>query len=289
MRHAMRDATSGAKRCARRARAPRRRAAQGGYAYLALLILIAIIGVTAAASAQLGALYQRRMAEKELLAVGAEFQRALQSFSTATPLGQPTQPRTLDELLRDPRYPNVVRHLRKVYADPMTGKADWVLVMSPDGQTIAGIHSASQGHPIQISHFPPAFQGFDKKKSYTDWVFIARFPTLTQGQRPPDGTTAPNGDGSGAVNGNGAPFNGEQPGGASSGNPPGTSPSSNSGPFGGSSFGNGSFGGGSLNNGGSSGGGAFGSSPFGGGSSNGPSQGGSPFNSAPFGGAPASP
>jgi type II secretory pathway pseudopilin PulG len=157
------------------------RRAQAGLAYLALLIAIAIIGVAAAASAQLGAIYQRRMAEEELLAVGGEFQRALLSYAAATPLGQPTQPRMLDDLVRDPRYPNAVRHLRKVYADPMTGKADWVLVKSPDGQTIVGIHSVSKAHPIKISHFPGEFQGFTDKKSYADWVFVARFPTLAPG------------------------------------------------------------------------------------------------------------
>jgi type II secretory pathway pseudopilin PulG len=157
------------------------RRAQGGYAYLALLIAIAIIGVTAAGAAQLGAIYQRRMAEEELLTIGGEFQRALLSYAVATPLGQPTQPRTLDELVRDPRYPNVVRHLRKLYADPMTGKADWALVKSPDGQTIVGIHSSSKGHPIKLSHFPGEFQGFNDKRSYADWVFVARFPTLMPG------------------------------------------------------------------------------------------------------------
>ncbi|GAB7524991.1 hypothetical protein [Paraburkholderia sp. 2C] len=242
------------------------------------------------------------MAEKELLAIGAEFQRALQSYSSATPIGQPTQPRTLEELLRDPRYPNVVRHLRKVYEDPMTGKADWVLVMSPDGQTIVGIHSASHAHPIQISHFPVAFQGFANRKSYTDWVFVARFPALTQGQRPPDGPVM-NGDAPGAVNGGGVPLGGSQPGGASSndgsfGSGSFNNGSSNDGSFGSSSFSNGSsnggsFGSGSFNNGSSNGGSFGGNSPFGGGSSNGfspgrQSSGGSSFNNSPFGSAPAS-
>ncbi|MFP3186043.1 MAG: type II secretion system protein [Paraburkholderia sp.] len=146
-----------------------------------MLISIAIIGVTAAGAIQLGAIYQRRMAEKELLYVGGEFQRALLDYAENTPLGQPTQPRTLDELLLDPRYPNPVHYLRKLYADPMTGKADWVLVRGLDGQTIIGIHSASTAHPIQIAHFPKEFRGFEKRKSYTEWVFVARFAQLMPG------------------------------------------------------------------------------------------------------------
>ncbi|WP_109477241.1 type II secretion system protein [Paraburkholderia sp. C35] len=150
------------------------RGTQRGYAYLALLILISIIGVAAAATVQLGAVYQRRAAERELLFIGGEFQRALLSYALATPVGQPNQPPTLEELVRDPRYPNVMRHLRKLYADPMTGKADWEFVRSPDGQTIVGVHSASHARPIQIAHFSGEFRGFDDAKRYSDWVFVAR-------------------------------------------------------------------------------------------------------------------
>ena len=159
---------------------------QRGLAYLALLIGIAIIGIAAAATIQLGALYRRSMAEKELLYVGDQFQRALLSYADNTPLGLPTQPRTLDELVRDPRYPNPIRHLRRVYADPMTGKADWVLVLSPNGQTIVGIHSASREHPIKLRQFAERFRGFEDKRSYTQWVFVARPPQLAPGQRPPN-------------------------------------------------------------------------------------------------------
>jgi len=160
---------------------------QQGYAYLALLILISIIGVAAAAMVQLGSVYQRRAAERELLFVGGEFQRALLSYALATPVGQPNQPRTLDELVRDPRYPNVVRHLRKLYADPMTGKADWELVRSPDGQTIVGVHSASHARPIQISHFSGEFRGFNDAKTYGDWVFVARLPVAARDGGPSSG------------------------------------------------------------------------------------------------------
>ncbi|MFP3555510.1 hypothetical protein SB861_33070 [Paraburkholderia sp. SIMBA_049] len=135
---------------------------------------------------QIGAVYQRRMAEKELLYIGDQFQRALLSYADNTPVGLPNQPRTLDELVRDPRYPNPMRHLRRVYADPMTGKPDWVLILSPNGQTIVGIHSASHEHPIQLRQFPERFRGFEDKRSYTQWVFIARPPQLAPGQRAPN-------------------------------------------------------------------------------------------------------
>ncbi|MFC0398871.1 type II secretion system protein [Paraburkholderia rhizosphaerae] len=230
----LRGARGGHRRTGTRKRgtAGRLAAGQRGFAYLALLIVIAIIAVTAAAQIELGAVYQRRMAEEELLATGHEFQRALLSYANATPLGQPNQPRTLQDLVRDPRYPNVVRHLRKVYADPMTGKDDWVLIRSPDGQTIVGLHSASTAHPIQIAHFAAEFRGFEDKQSYMDWVFVARTPALTQGGRPPaagDGAT------SGLQNGGMTPTDGMSfpaagaplSGGSGSGGPIGSSPFGN--------------------------------------------------------------
>ena len=80
--------------CRLRAVHSSRLARQMGYAYLALMISRAINGVAAAAAAQVGAVYQRRMAEKALLFIGGEFQRALVSYAQATPPMQAPQPRT---------------------------------------------------------------------------------------------------------------------------------------------------------------------------------------------------
>ncbi len=150
----------------------------GGFAYLALLITIAIIGVAAAATFQMGSILQRRAAEEELLAIGTEFRRALISYSGATPAGQPNYPPTLEALIKDPRYPNIRRHLRKLYYDPLTGTQKWGLVMSPDGKGIVGVYSLAQGKPIKIGNFETIYQGFTDKTSYADWVFTSIPPAL---------------------------------------------------------------------------------------------------------------
>ncbi|MFI4941515.1 MAG: type II secretion system protein [Burkholderiales bacterium] len=144
-----------------------------GFAYLSLLIVIAIIGVSAAATLQLGSILQRRAAEEELLAIGSEFRRALISYSSATPAGQPSVPPTLQALLKDPRYPNIRRHLRKLYFDPLTGNQQWGTVMSIDGKGIVGIYSLSTAKPIKIGNFETPFLSFTDKTSYADWVFMA--------------------------------------------------------------------------------------------------------------------
>jgi len=147
-----------------------------GFAYLTLLIAIAIIGVAAAATLELGSILQRRAAEEELLAIGSEFRHALISYASATPAGQSPAPPTLDALLKDPRYPNIRRHLRKLYFDPMTGNQQWGIVKTIDGNGIAGIYSLSKAKPIKIGNFETQFLSLADKTSYADWIFMAVMP-----------------------------------------------------------------------------------------------------------------
>jgi hypothetical protein len=92
-----------------------------GFSLIALLIVIAILGMTSAASLQIGALLQRRGAEDELL----------------------------QDLLKDPRYPNPRRHLRKHYADPISGTDEWGAIESPGASGITGIYSRAEGQPTK--------------------------------------------------------------------------------------------------------------------------------------------
>lgn len=146
-----------------------------GFTYIGLLITLAIIGVATAATLQLGLVIQRRNAEQELLTIGREFRAALISYASATPAGQSSRPRTLEDLLKDPRYPNIRRHLRKIYVDPITAKPEWGVLNSPDGSGIIGVHSLSTAVPIKIGNFEKEFQYLIGKTSYSDWVFA---PTI---------------------------------------------------------------------------------------------------------------
>jgi len=148
----------------------------GGFTYLGLIIFIAIIGIASAASLQVGSILERRAAEEELLDVGAAFVDALASYSVATPAGQPlAMPQSLEDLLKDPRYPNTVRHLRKIYVDPITGNPEWGIVTmpSPGGVGIVGVYSLSGAAPIKVGNFDARFQDFQGKSSYLDWKFLA--------------------------------------------------------------------------------------------------------------------
>lgn len=164
---------------------PRR---QQGFTYLGLLILLAIIGLVGAAGLKMGALLQRRAAEQELLDIGAAFADALQSYAGATPAGQAQQPPSLHDLLKDPRFPGTRRHLRKLYVDPITGRAEWGLMHVAGGGGVIGVYSLSPAQPIKVGNFDARFQSFAGKNHFSDWKFIA---SGLSGVVPPAAAAAP--------------------------------------------------------------------------------------------------
>jgi len=144
----------------------------GGFTYLVLLISVAIIGIVAVATTRFGVLVEHRFAEEELLTIGAEFQSALISYANSTPNGLSPYPTSMQDLLKDPRYPTILRrHLRKIYFDPLTHKSEWGTVASIDGRGIIGFYSLSTDEPIKIAGFEPAFESFNGKTTYREWVF----------------------------------------------------------------------------------------------------------------------
>ena len=157
---------------------------QRGFTYLSLVILVAIIGLVGAAGLKMGALLQRNAAERELLDIGAAFSDALQSYARATPPGQPQQPASLKDLLKDPRVPGTRRHLRKIFVDPITGRAEWGLMylagndskanangVNGGGNGIVGVYSLSPAKPVKVGNFEARFQQFAGKDHLSDWKF----------------------------------------------------------------------------------------------------------------------
>ncbi len=158
-----------------------------GFTYVGLLLLLAIMALWLLVVSQLYQTMQKREKEEELLFVGDQYRRALAAYFASSA----GYPKSLDDLLKDPRYPAVRRYLRQLYPDPITGKPDWGLVKGPDG-AITGVYSLSEAEPIKKTGFRMVDAAFEGKTKYSEWVFLPRLnrtaaPSLapTTGNQPP--------------------------------------------------------------------------------------------------------
>ncbi len=162
---------------------------QRGFTYIALLLLVALHGAVLAAAGTMWHIAQKREKERELLFVGDQMRRAIRSYAASGPGVAGQLPRSLDDLLRDPRMPGVKRHLRRVFVDPMTGTTDWGLVMTPDGNAIVGVYSRSEDSPLKTGNFPADDADFASASMYSDWKFLYR-PAGRPPAAPPGGAGA---------------------------------------------------------------------------------------------------
>ena len=154
------------------------RRGQRGFTYLLVLFFVAIVGAGLGAVSQVWVTGVQREREAELLFVGNEFRLAIGRYYAATPGAVKLFPATLDDLVKDPRFPNTRRHLRQIYADPITGSREWVLVKAPQGG-IMGVASASEAAPLKRNGFDGADSVFElqtarlkEKLRYRDWEFV---------------------------------------------------------------------------------------------------------------------
>ena len=127
----------------------RPRAAQRGFTYLYIMFVVVVMGASLAVAAEFWQVAQQREKERELLFAGHEFRRAIETFRARN---SGKLPHELQDLLLDPNWPVTQRYLRKIYVDPMTGRADWSLIRDGQGG-IVGIHSQSGGKPIKSGNF----------------------------------------------------------------------------------------------------------------------------------------
>lgn len=141
---------------------------QSGFTYLTLLFVVATMGAGLALTGEVWYTSVLREREAELLHIGNDYRKAIERYYLSGPR---QYPRDLADLLKDPRQPGIVRHLRKPYSDPVTGKEEWGLVRAPDGG-IAGVHSLSEDKPLKSGGFSVRDREFEAKPKYSDWKFV---------------------------------------------------------------------------------------------------------------------
>ena len=151
---------------------------QKGFTLAGALILIAVLGAGMAAYGEIASHAAQREKEQQLLFVGNQFRQAIGAYYERTPGAVKRFPQTLEELLQDKRHPMPQRHLRRMYADPMTGKPQWGLVDAPGGG-VMGVYSLSEAQPIKSGGFAARDGAFEDAARYSDWRF-SYTPALIQ-------------------------------------------------------------------------------------------------------------
>jgi len=156
-----------------------------GFAYIALLAAIVIIGISLGAAAKYWSNMSLRDKEQELLYRGDQYRKAIEHYSYAVP-GRTEFPQNLEDLLQDNRSAVPRHHLRRKYKDPITGE-DFVEIRDQVSRRIIGVNSPSDKEPLKKSNFPNDYKDFEGKKKYNEWKFVYLSPLgpLVPGQSIP--------------------------------------------------------------------------------------------------------
>lgn len=149
-----------------------------GFSYLVLLFAVAIAAAGMAGTGIVWHTTLQREKEAELLFIGNQIRAAIASYYLRAPGNVRRYPGALEDLLKDPRFPATVRHLRKLYRDPMTNTTDWGLIAAPGGG-IMGVYSKSEAAPLKRANFDAPNRALEDrarqlgdKLVYKDWHFV---------------------------------------------------------------------------------------------------------------------
>lgn len=146
-----------------------------GIVLLGLLLCLALASLAVALAAEVWATARQREREAELLFVGEQYRRAIESYWRASPGPVKTLPKSIDNLLADDRFPMPVRHLRKRYPDPVTGGELRPILA---GGALTGVFSPSRDTPLKTAGFPARYMHFAASASYDDWRFVFQPPRV---------------------------------------------------------------------------------------------------------------
>ncbi len=147
------------------------KAHQFGFTFIGILMVIAISGIALAGIGIVWHQDAQRENEKELLYIGEQYRKAIVSYYGNNPSGVKQYPKELKDLELDSRIPEPKRHIRKLYADPMTRGKPWGLIKQEG--LIIGVYSTSETSPIKKSRFPSPYENFSEAVNYQDWKFTA--------------------------------------------------------------------------------------------------------------------
>lgn len=144
---------------------------QAGFAYLGVLVMVALTSIMAyrlPLNLQAAAIREK---EASLLFNGMQIAAAIRSYYQSGPV-HGCYPTELSALLEDRREFRTKRHLRRLYPDPMQPLGEWGVKRDLHGR-ITGVYSLSDGRPFRQQGFPPEYDSFAGQQHYSNWVFTA--------------------------------------------------------------------------------------------------------------------
>jgi len=142
-----------------------------GAALLIVLFMVVVLGLVIGIAGSTWQSVAQRAREAELFWRGNQYREAIKSYyEIKHGRGGGIYPRKLDDLLKDPRSLAAVRHIRRLYPDPMTGE-DWTLIKDKAGR-ITGVRSSSDLEPFRKEGFPEEYESFAGSESYSRWEFV---------------------------------------------------------------------------------------------------------------------
>ncbi len=149
-----------------------------GFAYLALLVVIIIIGISLGAATRYWSNISLREKEKELLFRGDQYRTAIARYVKANS----GFPQSIDDLVKDPKTASA-HYLRQKYKDPISGK-DFTEMRDPATNRIIGVYSPSEKEPLKQANFPEQDQDFEGKTKYSEWQFVYKLALGQPGAIP---------------------------------------------------------------------------------------------------------
>lgn len=151
-------------------------AVQGGFTYVMVMIVLALIGIGLARLGPMWADDEQREREKDLQRVGSEYARAIAAYYQSTPGSIKRFPPDLQSLLLDGRVPGVRRYLRRLAPDPMAPLRPWGLIQASDGG-IMGVYSLDGRSPLRRVPVDLGVLTLPVADRYSEWKFV---PTIAK-------------------------------------------------------------------------------------------------------------
>lgn len=149
------------------------RSVQSGFTYVAVLAILALLGVALATIGTRWADCVQREREQELFRVGQLYAQAILAYYRGSPGSDKKWPKAIEDLELDPRMLGTVRYLRAPYTDPMVPGQPLGLVREAD-DTIHGVYSTSTATPFRQGPVDLGVVALSPAQRYSDWQFIPK-------------------------------------------------------------------------------------------------------------------